>query len=114
MKNIMKKYGIVSIVLIISTLLSLCNFTTFLSHANQTNSSESNCYSSCTSHNQLATKFRLEAKNESNVEPTPKNFTWPIIQPNILILYTCSYLLFIVLWYLYEQRKIPLTSLLRF
>lgn len=99
--------------LIIGALLAICSLSVISAHRINQNQQKVNCNSSCHSHGQGVTVNSQENKDdEDDKEPNPPTFAWLKMPVYLGLLYVMPVLA--VLWYISKQRKIPLTSQLRF
>ena len=91
----------------------LCSFAIFTVHASDTASPKASCNSSCHSHGQnVAVNNLASEEDEDDNEPAPPLVYWLQTPISLLSLYTIP--IIGVLWFVSKQRKIYLTSQLRF
>lgn len=99
--------------LLLSVLLLLCSVGVYAAHNNDGNQPKANCNASCHSHGQnLGINNLVNEEDEDDKEPTPPLAYWLQAPVNLVSLYVMP--IIAVLWFISEQRKILLTTRLRF
>jgi len=99
--------------LLIGALLTVCTLSVLSGHSNNPSEQKASCSSSCNSHGENLTINNLaNEEDEDDKEPAPPLAYWMQTPVNLLSLYIMPVIA--VLWFISKQRKIPLTSQLRF
>lgn len=104
------------IALALGAILTLCSFATLSAHklsASPDKSTKISCSGACHSHGQSASlQSEIKQDEEDDKEPTPPPAFWTQAPVNLLFLYTAPILG--ILWFIPKQRKILLSTQLRF
>lgn len=99
--------------LLIGALLTICSLGVLSVHTSSSSQPKASCSSSCHSHGQnLAINNLVNEEDEDDNEPAPPLAYWLQTPIYLLSLYVMPVIG--VLWFISKQRKIPLTSQLRF
>lgn len=99
--------------LLVGALLIVCSLGVLSAHTSSPSQQEVSCSSSCHSHGQnQAINNLVNEEDEDDKEPAPPLAYWLQTPINLLSLYIMPAIG--VLWFISKQRKIPLTSQLRF
>lgn len=112
-----KKWRVLGVVLTLAlgALLMYCSLGTLSSHYSKANTSASavSCNGSCDTHTQPTLANRsTDPKEKDDIEPGPPAFVSLIVSVPLAALYLAPFA--VVVWYLLWQRKLFLSTHLRF
>lgn len=96
-----------------SVLLLLCSVGVYTAHTTNDSQQKASCNASCHSHGQnLVINNLVNEEDDDDKEPTPPLAYWLQSPMNLVLLYVIP--IVAALWFISKQKKIALTSQLRF
>jgi hypothetical protein len=115
MRRLINFISTLTATLLVGVILTLCSLAAFAVHAGDAKGSSvlTTCNAACHSHGQhMAVNSQISEEDEEDEEPTPPAAGWLHAPVNLSLLYIMP--IFALLWFVHNQKRILLTTQLRF